>query len=82
MHSSAPTAQPVPLELQVSLLRAQLALQRRETSKRARGAFTAGLVTGSVLAAVVGVGLGYAIGVRAKLVAPANRRAPAPEEDA
>ena len=76
------TIQPVPLNLQVSLLRAELALQQRETGKRARAAFTAGLITASVLAGIAGVGLGYAIGVRATLLVPTSKRATGREETA
>lgn len=56
--------------LQAELHELELAAVRSRATERARDAFEVGLWVGAVLAGAVGLGYGYALGVKSKMTAP------------
>lgn len=59
--------------LQAQLHEMELATERSLSAERARDAFEVGLWLGAALAGAVGLGFGYALGVKSKMTAPAAR---------
>jgi hypothetical protein len=52
----------------------ELEAARSLSRERARDAFEVGLWLGAALAGAAGLGLGYALGVKSKMTAPAARK--------